>query len=118
MSTFYKAGITFLVFLIFHQTITAQPLTVNITGYYDVDCDCPNGYGGLNATALGGTGPYTYLWSNGSTLSSINSLLPGIYTVTVTDAVLSTATNLDSINSLPTFWANMSFIAPTPGKCN
>ncbi|MBL0343395.1 MAG: gliding motility-associated C-terminal domain-containing protein [Bacteroidetes bacterium] len=42
--------------------------------------------GSLDLTANGGTGPYTYLWSNGSTNEDISNLLTGIYTVTVTDA--------------------------------
>ncbi|HZV69056.1 MAG TPA: autotransporter-associated beta strand repeat-containing protein [Saprospiraceae bacterium] len=33
----------------------------------------------------GGTGPYTYLWSNGATTSAITGLTPGMYSVTVTD---------------------------------
>ena len=41
-----------------------------------------------NATvsAVGGTGAYSYLWSNGSTSSTISSVPAGTYTVTVTDA--------------------------------
>lgn len=46
--------------------------------------------GGNNGTASasvsGGTAPYTYLWSNNATTSSISGLSYGIYTVTVTDA--------------------------------
>ncbi|HXP49174.1 MAG TPA: PKD domain-containing protein, partial [Bacteroidia bacterium] len=47
-------------------------------------CDtCKDG----NATmvVVGGTGPYTYNWSNGATTASINAG-PGIYTCCVTDA--------------------------------
>ncbi len=42
--------------------------------------------GVLMAEVNGGTGPYTYSWSNGGTGSSITGLAPGNYTVTVTDA--------------------------------
>lgn len=38
------------------------------------------------ASVTNGTSPYTYLWSNGATTSSINYLAKGMYSVTVTDA--------------------------------
>ncbi|MEM7571311.1 MAG: SdrD B-like domain-containing protein [Bacteroidota bacterium] len=41
--------------------------------------------GALTVTATGGTGEYTYLWSNDSTTASITGLSDGIYSVTVTD---------------------------------
>lgn len=43
--------------------------------------------GSLSITPSGGTAPYTYLWTNGATTSSLSSLGVGIYGVTVTDAV-------------------------------
>lgn len=56
-------------------------------------------------TAIGGTAPYTYLWSNNDTDSIAENLLPGDYTCTVTDAngcsFLYAATVLfDSVNEL------------------
>ncbi|MBL0052473.1 MAG: SprB repeat-containing protein [Bacteroidetes bacterium] len=47
-------------------------------------CGLNNGF--INATVLGGTPPYLYLWSNGITLNSINNLASGTYTLTVTDS--------------------------------
>ncbi len=41
--------------------------------------------GSAIAVATGGTAPYKYTWSNGSTSSSITNLVPGTYTVTITD---------------------------------
>ncbi len=41
--------------------------------------------GTATADATGGTAPYTYLWSNDSTTATITDLVPGDYTVTVTD---------------------------------
>jgi len=38
------------------------------------------------ATATGGAGGFTYLWSNAQTGASISNLLPGVFTVTATDA--------------------------------
>jgi len=43
--------------------------------------------GQLSVTASGGTMPYTYLWSNGSTSNPITNLVEGNYTVTVTDSL-------------------------------
>ncbi|MEL6924775.1 MAG: SdrD B-like domain-containing protein, partial [Bacteroidota bacterium] len=46
--------------------------------------------GGSNGSATifvsGGTEPYTYAWSNGGTMATIDGLAPGSYTGTVTDA--------------------------------
>ncbi len=42
--------------------------------------------GSLTASVLGGTAPYTYLWSNGATSEEIVGLAAGIYTLEVTDA--------------------------------
>lgn len=42
--------------------------------------------GTASVVASNGTAPYTYLWSNGNTNSTIAGLVPGSYTVTVTDA--------------------------------
>ncbi|MCB9185744.1 MAG: hypothetical protein H6601_03275 [Flavobacteriales bacterium] len=48
---------------------------------------CSNGnLGSASVSATGGTAPYTYVWSNGSTTSSISGLSAGTYSVTVTDA--------------------------------
>ena len=41
--------------------------------------------GALTVTATGGTGEYTYLWSNDATTTTISGLGDGVYTVTVTD---------------------------------
>ncbi|MBL7938536.1 MAG: T9SS type A sorting domain-containing protein [Flavobacteriales bacterium] len=58
-------------------------VTVNIYVYVYPTCNYPNGR--LVATATGGVGPYTYLWSTGATTDMVEGVAPGTYTVTVTD---------------------------------
>ena len=48
-----------------------------------------SGPGTASVVVSGGSGSYSYLWSNGGTTSSINNLQPGPYSVVVTDQVLS-----------------------------
>jgi hypothetical protein len=51
------------------------------------DASAPNyNNGALTAAVSGGTPPYTYAWSNGSTTPSISNLPVGFYTLTITDA--------------------------------
>ena len=53
--------------------------------------NCTNGTASVAVT--GGTSPFSYLWSNGATTSSISGLVTGTYTVGVSDA---TGCTLDS----------------------
>ncbi|MCA1800338.1 MAG: SprB repeat-containing protein, partial [Actinobacteria bacterium] len=54
------------------------------------ECEGTDGLCGDDASAsvtpIGGTAPYTYLWSNGATTASISNIAEGSYSVTVTDA--------------------------------
>jgi len=72
-------------------TITEPPVLTATTSVTNVSC-----HGGSNGsatvTAVGGTSPYTYLWSNGQTSVTATSLAQGTYSVTVTDANGCTAT--------------------------
>lgn len=58
--------------------LLAAPSTTNVS--------CNGGNNGTaNANAMGGTSPYTYLWSNSQISASITGLAAGTYSVTVTD---------------------------------
>ena len=47
-----------------------------------------NSKGAISVSPIGGTAPFTYSWSNGSSLSLIDTLtVSAIYTVTVTDGI-------------------------------
>ena len=51
------------------------------------DENCGNGLGGINITIIGGTTPYTFLWSTGAvTEDLLTGLSAGNYTCDVTDA--------------------------------
>jgi gliding motility-associated-like protein len=67
--------------------IITEPSAIFLTNSSTTPINC---HGGNNGTAsisvLGGTAPYTYLWSNGETSNTTSGLIAGLYTVTVTDA--------------------------------
>lgn len=42
--------------------------------------------GAVDITVAGGTAPYTFLWSNGSTEEDVSGLAGGLYSLTLTDA--------------------------------
>jgi hypothetical protein len=60
------------------------PITANPTNTSSTCSNCPDGMASVSPT--GGTAPYSYLWSDGSTTNSITNALPGTYNVTITDA--------------------------------
>ena len=56
-------------------------------GFYVVnDSQCLTNAGKIFITGLTGVPPYTYLWNNGLTTSSLTGLTSGSYSVTVTDS--------------------------------
>ena len=62
----------------------SQPAEVDASAT-GVDAGC-NSLGSAEASASGGTTPYTFAWSNGETGQSITGLAAGTYSVTATDA--------------------------------
>lgn len=67
-------------------TIT-QSTPITATTNQTSPSNCATANGSINLYVNGGTGPYTYLWSNGATTKDVANLLSGLYTVTITDAV-------------------------------
>ncbi|MAR39143.1 MAG: hypothetical protein CMD22_00385 [Flavobacteriales bacterium] len=66
-------------------TIT-QPTAVNVISTQTNVTNCNGNDGSINISASGGTGNYTYLWSNGSTTEDVINLVSGVYTLDIIDA--------------------------------
>ena len=67
-------------------TITQANSSISSTST-TIAANCLTGQqGSIHVTVNGGLAPYSYLWNNGSTAQDVNNLLPGNYTVTITDA--------------------------------
>ena len=91
---------------------------------------CGNPVGGVRAIASGGVSPYMYQWNKGATTDSIGGLLPGGYSVFVTDAAGDTITGYVQIYDGPVevqgVWSynynnELGFqegLWPCPGQCN
>ncbi len=69
------------------QTFTLQdPNELKISVNIQKNADCPeDGLGIFVASASGGLPPYQYLWSNGDTTHTADSISAGVYALTVTD---------------------------------
>jgi gliding motility-associated-like protein len=63
-----------------------QPTQIDTANVILDDISC-NGFsdGSVNLTTVGGTAPYTYLWSNNTTNEDLTNVIIGTYTVTITD---------------------------------
>ncbi len=77
--------------------VTVGALNVSTT-VVNATCAAPTS-GVVNTTPSGGTGPFTYQWSNGRTTQNNTGLSAGAYTVTVTAANGCTGTASASITS-------------------
>jgi hypothetical protein len=65
----------------------SNPLDFGLYVVPNASCDdAGTPIGKIFVTGQTGTGPYTYLWSNGRTTSSITGLTEGVYSVQVTDS--------------------------------
>ncbi len=72
------------------------PTMTNVASTNEASCYlCTDG--SINITPSGGTPPYTFSWSNGSTDQNISALARGDYYVTITDAYLCSTTDTATI---------------------
>ncbi len=95
-------------------TTTAPPLTYtnNVT---NLTCNGSNN-GSISLSVSGGVSPYSYAWSNGQTLSTVQNLSAGTYKCTVTD---NAGTKLFTNNFAVTQpnAINITSVAKTHEKC-
>ncbi len=74
-----------------------EPLIANAFATPQSSNGAQDGTAGANPS--GGTPPYNYLWETGDTTASIFGLIPGAYTVTITDA--NNCTSVETVNVNP-----------------
>ncbi len=75
---------------------TASPI-VSLIDRTTLSCNGTDGT--VSMTVTGGSGAYTYMWSNGDTTQDLTGLAGGTYTVTVADASGCTANNTATITA-------------------
>nr|MDA3909900.1 gliding motility-associated C-terminal domain-containing protein [Bacteroidales bacterium] len=75
-------------------------VTATVTASTDISCNGGSD-GSATVTPGGGTGAYTYLWSNTQTTATVNNLSADTYTVTVYDGNMCEATTSVTINENP-----------------
>jgi len=84
------------------------------------DPSCPGGNDGSIALSLsGGTGPFSYSWSNGGTTATQNSLYAATYTVTVTDQATGCTANASyTLTNPPSFSGSVNLGNVSCGGAN
>ena len=85
--------------------ISNAGFTVAIT---QTNASCGGSNGSATATATGGIAPLRYLWSTGATTQTINNLVAGNYTVTVTDNTGCSASATTTINAVGSLTISMT----------
>ncbi|MFN8322818.1 MAG: gliding motility-associated C-terminal domain-containing protein [Chitinophagales bacterium] len=70
---------------VFDSINITQPAELMIAGLVtNANCYGVNS-GSIDVSVTGGTAPYTYIWTNGTTTEDLDSVVAGVYTLTVTD---------------------------------
>ncbi len=102
-------------------TDVLQDIVINAPDDFEVSTtadstDCANGNeGAIDLFVDGGTGPYMYNWSNGSTAQNISNLTSGTYTVTITDNNNCTTTTSEEVAEPALLDATFTTTIPSPG---
>ncbi|MBI2967486.1 MAG: gliding motility-associated C-terminal domain-containing protein [Bacteroidetes bacterium] len=99
----------------FDTAVITDPAAISVT-LSVIDATCGSNDGSVTASATGGTGTLTYLWSNSQTGSSITGLGAGNYYITVTDAKGCTETDSTSVAGIG--GASLSLNSSGDVSCN
>ena len=92
-------------------TITQPaPLTVTLSGN---NVSCNGGKTDITTSVTGGSTPYTYIWNNGQTTSSLNNVTAGTYSVTIQDSF-----NCSEISSITITQPSLATISYTSNNVN
>ena len=91
--------------VLYSRNVTNLSVSTSVNSH--VSCN-GNSDGSATANASGGTSPYTYIWSSGSSNATNTGLSAGIYTVTVADNAGSTNTATATINEPSSIGATLT----------
>ena len=107
------------------DSVTLQePATFTLSISATTNATCGTNDGSATVTITGGTPPFTYSWSSGDTLATADSLIAGIYIITVTDATgcsnfaVATISNVGGATITTTLVTNVSCFGGSDGAIN
>jgi len=99
----YSVTVTDMMNCTITNTVTVGNISVITANQSVTDANCGLSDGSICLAPTGGTSPYTYTWApGGETTSCITAIPSGIYTVTITDAVLCSATFPIAVSNIST----------------
>jgi hypothetical protein len=95
--------------------IVKSSTTLDFGFYVQNTTDCGVNTGSIYITGLTGVPPYVYLWTNGSSNSSITGLSEGLYSVTIQDATGCITSSGVEITKVPNI--TITTFTATPPSC-
>src|SRR5688572_23976715 len=89
-----------------YVTAGASDLVLAVYTDHVLHSTCNNNNGIIDIDVVGGTAPFTFEWADGPTTEDRSGLAPGLYSVTVTDALSAQAGLSVTIDQLPNLPVN------------